>query len=449
MADSNLDSELTKLKIDKSRKKRRRRGPWKKILLVLVVIGFFVGWSEFKKRMPVEVEVVRPVVEKVESSAMFPVLTAGGYVIPRDSIDVSSKIVGRVEEIYVDRGDKVKAGDVLLKLEDDEQRAQLALAEAQVNAAKAQLSELQTGSRPEEIAAARAGLASAEATLKNASNDWERLRALTRNNAVSQQELDRAKASYRVAEANAESARKNLELIEKGPRIEQIEAAQAVLKQAEASLDLAKTQLDYTVIRAPIDWTILEKVAERGELLTNINVGGSRGVQSSAVLMADLTDLQVEIDLNETELAKVRPDQATEIRLDSAPDKVYEGKVDEIAPQADRQKATVQVKVDFLNPDEQVRPEVNARVTFMEERKAASLAAGDVRVWIPRSVIIQDESGQHVLVVIEGRAELRTIQAGVEGEKGVLVREGLGGNELIIASTEGIAPEKKVKVTSE
>lgn len=129
--------------------------------------------------------------------------------------------------------------------------------------------------------------------------------------------------------------------MEIGPRAEQIQAAEAQLKEAEANRELAKTELEYTVIKAPVDGTILEKLAETGELVTNTNFGGTRGAKSSVVSMANLKDLQVEVDLNESELPKVRLGQATEIRLDLNPNHVYEGEVDEISPQADRLKGTI------------------------------------------------------------------------------------------------------------
>lgn len=447
MTDNNLDAELSKLRIDRSRKKKRRTGKWKTIAVLVILVLSVFSYSFVKSRLPIEVEVVTPVVEKVGNPGEYPVLTAGGYVIPRDSIDVSSKIIGRVEEIFIDRGDKVKAGDVLMKLEDKEQRAQLALAEAQLASARARLEELEAGSRPEEIEAARAAVDSAEATRINAQQELTRLKQLSTNRAISQQELDRALSEYNVAAALLNAAQKRLELAEKGPRKEQIDAARAEVQQAQANVELAKTQLEYTIIRAPISGTILEKVAEQGELLTNINVGGSRGVKSSAVSMADLSDLQVEIDLNENELAKVRKDQKTEIRLDSAPERVYEGRVDEIAPQADRQKATVQVKIDFLNPDGLVRPEVNARVTFLEQRQAATQPTDEVHVWIPDTVIRTSDQGQSVFVVKDNKAELRKIETGVEGELGLLVRKGLSGSEQIIAAPlEGIEDGRAVKV---
>jgi len=444
----NLNAELDKLRIDRGRKRPPHRGPWKLLFFALILIGGIAGFSLIKAQMPVPVEVVSPEVEVVKGSGTYPILTASGYVVPRDSISVSSKLIGRVKDIYVDRGDQVKAGDVLLRLEDDEQQAQLKLAEAQLTAAKARLAELEAGSRPEEVAAAAAAVESARATLTNTKQERDRLAQLRERNVSSQQEYDRALAAYAVALAQLNSEQKRYDLVKEGPRREVIDAARAAVGQAEANVLYAKTQLDYTVIKAPISGTILDKVAERGELLTNINVGTSTGVKSSAVSMANLKDLQIEIDLNESDLNKVHLQQSAEIRLDSAPDRVFMGKVDEIAPQADRQKGTVQVKVALLNPDETVRPEVNSRVTFLEKQTATSQSANDKRIWVPQAVIHTTPEGPTVFLVINGKAEQRNIRTGVSAEKGVLVRDGLNGNEQIIAApTKDLKSSQSVKIS--
>ena len=134
------------------------------------------------------------------------------------------------------------------------------------------------------------------------------------------------------------------------------------LQQAEANLAYAKTQLDFTVIRAPIDGTVMDEPAKKGELVTNSNFGGDRGAKSAVASLADLTDLQVELDVNENDLPRVRLGQPCIIRLDSDPENPLEGVVDEIAPEADRQQATVEVKVGIKMTDRRVRPELNARV---------------------------------------------------------------------------------------
>ncbi|MBI3736277.1 efflux RND transporter periplasmic adaptor subunit, partial [Candidatus Sumerlaeota bacterium] len=321
---------------------------------------------------------------------------------------------------------------------------------------KARLAELKTGSRPQEIEAAKASVVSAEATYKMRKLDWERIQRLAEKKIISQQELDQMRQAHDVAAAALDQAKKNAELVIIGPRKEVIAATEAQLHEAEANLEFARTQLDYTVIRAPISGTILEKVAKKGELVTNMNFGGTRGAKSSAVSMADLNDLQIELDISENDIPKVKMGQKCEIKLDSDPDKVFKGEVDEISPQADRQKAQVQVKVKVFNPEGAlIRPEVNARVTFLEEEKPKAVAAANdppaaPRVWIPKNAIVTGEKGQMVYIASGNTAVARTVKTkGEEGPRGVEVIEGLLGSEsLIIEPLDKIKDGVKIAVTT-
>lgn len=436
MNTSNLDTELSKLRIDRNRK-RPRKGQFTRIALALVALAACgVGYVYYTKlNAPIEVKVAKAVREETAGASRgSAILTAGGYVIPRKNIEVSSQIVGRVKEIHIDRGDQVKAGDVLMELVDDEQQAQVRRAEAQLGMAESQLAELRAGSRPEEKAAARAEVASAEANLDWARVELDRMEDLFAKQIVSKQELDKARTAHDVAAAELKSSQKRAELVEAGPRQEEILTAESRLREAEANLSYAKTQLDYTIIRAPIDGTILEKVAEKGELVTNTNFGGTRGAKSSVVSMANLKDLQVELDLNENDLHKVRLGQKCEVRLDSNADLVITGEVDEIAPQADRQKATVQVKVRLIDPDPSVRAEVNARVTFLEEAPppAQSGEPAQPRVYVPGTALIMSDTGSFVYIAAGGTAVQRKVETGLSGEKGVEIKSGLAGNEELI-----------------
>ena len=451
-----LHNALNKLRIDRKRKKPRRAGGLR-LLLIVLLIGALAGGYLFYARAyaPVSVKVVRPEIEKPTSEGE-EVLMATGYVIPRRKIEVSSKIIGRVKDMLVDRGQQVKRGDVLLQIDDEEYQAQVKLAEAQVAADEARLAELRAGSRPEEIQTARAAVASSEATLLNARQNFERLQSLRKQEVLSQQELDRGKAALDVAQAELKAARERSTLVEKGPRQEQIAAAAAQTLRSKANLDYARTQLDYTIIRAPVSGTILEKLAEKGELVTNVNFGGTRGAKSSVVSMADLNDLLVEIDVNEGDLPKVRLAQECRIKLDSVPDTVFKGRVDEIAPEADRQKATVQVKVAILDPRGLIRPEVNAQVSFLSDKtaRAGESAAAGVRrprIWVSQSALEKsptDADGHIVYVVSQGKAVARAVKVGPEGPKGVEIVEGLDGTESIIAeSLENVSDGKRVTVS--
>ncbi|HPO14696.1 MAG TPA: efflux RND transporter periplasmic adaptor subunit [Candidatus Hydrogenedentes bacterium] len=430
---SNLDKELPKLRID-GKKRKRGRGGARWIIVALILAALTGAYFVYQQQhAPIAVRTVRVERQSGAAGGGSAVVTVSGYIIPRQKIEVAPKIIGRVKELLVKRGDKVKEGDVLLRLEDEDLQAQVRSAEAMAGTLQARLSELRAGSRPEEIAAAKAMVASAEATLQSAELDFNRIESLAAKGVVSKQELDRARASRDVARARLDQEKKTAELVKIGPRSEEIAAAEAGLRQAEAQLEYAKTQLDYTVIRAPVSGTILEKLAELGELVTNTNFGGTRGAKTSIVSLADLSDLQVEVDLNENDLAKVHLGQPAEIRLDSAPEKIYKGEVDEISPQADRQKGTVQVKVRMIEPDDSVKIEVTARVTFLSSAVSAETTAETKpRTWIPKGALIRRGNETFVYLAAENAAVLRKIAVGLESDKGVEVTEGLAGTEEVI-----------------
>lgn len=431
MGDSPIKSELSKLRIDKT---RRRRGGGRKLIVLLLIAALAAGgWFYRQNNSVVPVTVVKAeLISSAEAAAGTPVLTASGYVIPRHVIEVSSKIIGRVKDMLVNRGDHVKAGDVLMRIEDNDLQAQLRAAEARLAAANAKVAELKAGSRPQEIQASRAALVSAEATLENARIEFDRKQKLAASGVISSQELDNARAAHRVAQANVNSARENLKLVETWPRKEQLDAALADQRQAEANVAYAHTQLAEAVIKAPGDGTILERVVEKGELVTNINYGGERGAKSSIVSMANLKDLQIELDVNENDLPNVRMGQLCEVRVDSAPDRVFKGEVDEIAPQADRQKGTVQVKVRLIDPSDAVLPDVSAQVTFLKKDGAKAAAAGP-RVLVPATAVVKGSTNT-VWIASNGQAVSRAIKIGSESPRGIEVLAGLDGGELLITS---------------
>ncbi len=430
MSEGSIKSELNKLRIDKTR--RRGRGGRRLALLAIVAALAAAGWYYHRAHSAVAVTVARAEpISPADAAAGTPVLTASGYVIPRHVIEVSSKIVGRVREMLVNRGDRVKAGDVLMRIEDNDLQAQLRAAEARLAAADARVAEMRAGSRPQEIQAARAALASAEATLENARADLKRKQSLAGSSAISTQDLDTARTAFKVAEAGVNSARENLKLVQTWPRREQLDAALADQREAAANLEYARTQLAEAVIRAPVDGTILERVVEKGELVTNINYGGERGAKSSVVSMADLKDLQVELDVNESDLPGVRMGQPCEVRVDSAPGRVFRGQVDEIAPQADRQKGTVQVKVKLFEPSDAVLPDVSAHVTFLDRAKAGK-AAGP-RVLAPATAVVRGATDT-VWIAADGRARQRAVKIGAESPRGIEIVGGLTGGEWLITS---------------
>ncbi len=312
-------SELSQLRIEPDKKARRKGGPLVLGLIVLAAILVSVAVLVVSRRAPVKKVPVSATAMPAEAVAPATpsdaILTVSGYVIPRERIEISPKFQGTVAWIGVKKGDSVRKGDVIVRLDDSEFQARLL--------------------------EARGRLALAEANQTNAEVNLKRAVALAEKNVDSVQRVD-----------DAQRAR---------------DAAAAEVTIAKGQVALAQTYLDWCTIRAPIDGVILEKLVDPNELVVPQSFGGSRGPSTAFVAMADLSDLQVEIDLNEADTPKVRLKQRCRVSPEAYPDKKYDGYVAEIAPEANRQKGTLQVKVQVEKPDNFLTPELTARVDFLTD----------------------------------------------------------------------------------
>jgi HlyD family secretion protein len=371
------------------------------------------------------------------------ILNATGYIIAAHKIEVAAKVVGKVAWIGVDKGDHVKQGQVMVRLEDDEYRAQLLQAEGQLENLKAKLLELENGSRPEEIAKAKADMEQSQADLDNAKVTLDRTAQLVHEGVLSKQALDDAKAKYDGFAARTLSLKHSYDLEKLGPRQEEIAAQRAAVMQAQGNLDFAKTQAENTVIKAPVDGTILERNVEKGEFVTTGFVG-DKGAKGYVVSLANLNDLQVELDINQNDFAKLAPTQKGVVTTDAYPDRKYDGVIQEISPEANRQKATVQVKVQVLHPDSFLRPEMNASVAFYNDVKSGgnNAAAAKPLVVIPTSAV-RDGA---VFVVLDGKAVKRPVQTEGTTSQGIQVSSGLiGGEDLILNPPAELKDGQRVK----
>jgi len=429
-----ISSELNKLKIDRSQRgdieRRSGNGKWFVLLVVILLAGAGAAYVFLAKPKPVVVRTVRP---QMESSTAAAVLVATGYVVAHHKIQVGSKIAGRVAWIGVDKGDRVKANQAVVRLEDREFRAQFEQARAAADSAQARLTELERGSRPEEVDRARADVQRAEAQLRADESNFNRIQNLVREGVSSPQTLDEVRGRFETSRAALDSAKKTYELMQKGPRIEQIDNARSEVVRARAAMDYAQILLDATEIRVPTSGTILERNVEQGEMVTTSFVG-DRGAKSFVVTLADLNDIQVELDINQNDFNRVADGQLCTVVTDAYPDKKYDCRVDEIAPEANRQKATVQVKVKFLKPDEFVKPEMNARVTFLSpapEKKEAD-APVEKLYTVPKASIVDREGRKVVLIVTEGMVKVRPVTIAREVGGDVYVSSGLSGSESVI-----------------
>jgi HlyD family secretion protein len=240
-------------------------------------------------------------------------LTTSGYIINRERIELSPRFVGIVRWIGVKKGDPVKKDQVVVLLDDSEQRSRVTEAEGR--------------------------LARAQAALQIAKTRFNRLKTLREQRVESEQQLDDALADLNAADAG--------------------------LREARGLLDLARWQLAWTVIRSPIDGVVLEKLADENELVSPQSFGGEKGPSTALLAVANPQDLQVEIDLNETDLSKVWLGQPCRVTPEAYPDHIFDGYVAEIAPEANRQKGTLQIKVQVKEPDRYLVPELSAKVDFL------------------------------------------------------------------------------------
>jgi len=242
------------------------------------------------------------------------VLTVSGYIINRERIELSPRFMGVVTWIGVKKGDSVTNGQVVVLLDDSEYKARLAQADG--------------------------GVAMSRANVSKAQLSYDRINQLSKTDIESKQAVDDARLG--------------------------LEAATASLKEAEGAQKLAQTYLDWCTIRSPIDGVVLEKLVDPNELVVPQSFGGSRGPSTALFAVADPKDLQVEIDINEADLSKITMNQKCRLSPEAYSDKIYSGHVAEIAPQADRAKGTLQIKVQIENPDNFLTPELSAKVEFLK-----------------------------------------------------------------------------------
>lgn len=242
------------------------------------------------------------------------VLTVSGYIINRERIEISPRFMGLVKWIGVKKGDSVTNGQVVVLLDDVEYQARLQQAEGAV--------------------------ANAKAALHKAELDQERVSQLAKTDIASREAQDNARIG--------------------------LDSARATLKEIEGARDVAKTYVDWCTIRSPINGVVLEKLVDPNELVTPQSFGGTRGPSTALIAVADPQDLQVEIDMNEADLSKVSLNQKCRVSPEAYLDKTYDGYVAEIAPEANRAKGTLQIKVQIRNPDKFLTPELSAKVEFLK-----------------------------------------------------------------------------------
>jgi len=297
------------------------------------------------------------------------VLESKGHITPARQILLSPKVSGMLVELPIEEGQRVKQGDVVARLETDEYQADFDRAQAALAAATHRRDELEHY-RPEEVGQARAELAEAQAQLEQLQDDWSRDQQLYKKSLISRQEYESSQSQLHAMQRRVERLKLAHQLMEAGPRVERKQAAEADVQLAEAELAKARWRLDNCTIRAPVSGTILQKNAEKGNIVNAMAMNGS----FSLCEMADLADLEVELLIAERDIAKVFQGQRCKVCAEAYQDRAYEGWVDRIMPIADRGRAAVPVRVKIRVPREEegvyLKPEMGAIVTFFSDQAA-------------------------------------------------------------------------------
>ncbi|MDH3498196.1 MAG: efflux RND transporter periplasmic adaptor subunit [Gemmatimonadota bacterium] len=403
--------DLSKLRIDRETPPPIRRAFRRNLLIAAGAAVLFLSVALVLRRGgAAEVQVaVAEVVGGSGAGGGTTAVTANGYVVARTRASVSAKVPGRLADLRVSEGSFVRRGEVIARLENADYQAQRAQAEANV-------------------ATARAELIEAEAEADQLAREAQRLRDIRaeRSELVSQQDLDAAESGAAQAAARTQAAR-------------------ARLDAAAAGLRFASANLENTLIRAPFTGTVLRKEAEVGEVVAP-SVGGGL-TRGAVVTMADLTTLEVEVDVNEAYIARVTHGQPTRIALDAYPDTSFRGEVRQVVPTADRVRATVQVKVSILERDPRILPEMGARVDFVERVAPgdSGLTAAPPRIRVPAAAVRTAGGQTLVWLVRQGRLESRAVQAGPVSAGFREIRTGLAGGELVLVG--GVdAPQAGMRV---
>jgi len=304
-------------------------------------------------------------------------LESKGYIIPAHQILVSPKVSGMIVQLNIEEGRRVAKGDVLAVLESTDYEADLARAKASVQLVREQLRELENGNRPEEISQSEAELRQAEAELVQLELDYKRTDDLRRRTSATQQELELAQSKFLAQKQRVQKLSFAHKLMQLGPREERVAVAKAELAQAEADVAKAQWRLGNCTVVAPVAGTILKKNAEAGNVVNPIAQNGS----FSLCEMADLSDLEVELDIQERDIAAIRVGQKCRVRAEAYPARLYHGVVDRLMPIANRAKGAVPVRVKVTIPAEEegvyLKPEMGAIVTFLnDETLTAGFAPG-------------------------------------------------------------------------
>lgn len=396
-------NKLDQLKIEREPEVESRARRWPILVFIALLLGSVAYWFFMKPETAIEVRTA--VAREISSQTASTVLNASGYVTARRQATVSSKFTGKVVEVLIEEGMQVEKDQVLARLDDANVATSYALAEAQLRSAETSLKET-------------------SALLNEANAIFRRTRNLVDKQLASEAEMDRARAGSESLAA-------------------QLERKQADVRVAEKQLDVYRQQLEDTIIRAPFTGIVVAKNAQPGEMISPVSAGGGF-TRTGIGTIVDMSSLEIEIDVNEAYINRVNPGQKILATLDAYPDWSIPCHVIAIIPTADRQRATVEVRVGFDELDSRILPDMGVKVAFQDPGVASS--SGRAGVVIPQSAVIENGGKQYVFLVVENMVERRAIASAGERGQEVLVSSGIAsGDKVVINAPTGLKGGERVK----
>jgi RND family efflux transporter MFP subunit len=398
--------DLAALRIDRG--KRRRNGGrawlWVVAAVALVAAVAVVLVTARDRAVAVEVASAQP----VAAGGSVAVLSASGYVTPRRWATVAAKITGQVTEVLVEEGMEVTAGQVLARLDDVDASARRDATRAERDVARANLAEIQVN-------------------LSDAERDLRRVQRLHADQVASDDDLDAARTAVDALAARLELARQQL-------------------AAADAQLAVADQDLENYTIRAPFAGIAVSKDAQPGEMVSPVSAGGGF-TRTGISTIVDMASLEIEVDVNESYIARVAPGQPVEAVLDAYPDWRIPASVRTVIPTADRQKATVKVRIAFAELDPRILPDMGVKVTFLEEHVENDADAPVARALVPQRAVRMDGDRQVVFVVAGGTAARRAVTLGRERGSDVEVLAGVAaGEQVVVSGPEELVDGQRVVV---
>ncbi|KWR78241.1 MULTISPECIES: efflux RND transporter periplasmic adaptor subunit [Cupriavidus] len=397
------DPDLSKLKIDRSAMApaQRRRRPWLRYAIIAVVILVLAGIG-LKLAGPQTVETAT--VTSAYPSQNFTLLNATGYVVPQRKAAVASKAQGRLEWLGVLEGSRVKKDEIIARIESRDVEASAAQARAQVQVAEA-------------------NLALQQAELRDADVNLRRSKELLAPAAISQQQYDSDLARYNKARAS-------------------ISNSEASITSAKANARAAEVAVEQTVVRAPFDGVVLIKHANVGDNITPFSAAAD--TKGAIVTIADMSTLEVEADVAESNIAKITVEQPCEVLLDALPNLRQEGRVSRIVPTVDRSKATVLVKIRFVDRDPRVLPDMSAKIAFLS--KPVAPAENKPQTAIQPSAVVERDGKPVVFLVQDGRAKQVPVTRGAKIGELLSVQGVKPGDVVVLAPSEKLGDGSKISV---